>query len=211
MYQELPWEQPFLAALARLGIIGHAAKAAKVGKTTVETRRRNYPEFDRRVAAVLPSKAERQALIDRTKRAGPNSPKPQWRTIFLQALAETSNVSASAAKANVTTARVYKARREEAAFAANWRAALREGYDNLEIELLGYLRSPDPARKMDVAAAVRLLAAHRAAVERERALEGEEDEQAVLDSIDAFLEGMRQRRIAHEALQIEGNPADVAR
>jgi hypothetical protein len=163
MYQELPWEQPVLAALARLGIISRAAKAAKVGKTTVETRRRNYPEFDRRVAAVLPSKAERQALIDRTKRPGPDSPKSHWRTIFLQALAESSNVSASAAKANVTTARVYKARREESAFAVKWRAALREGYDNLEIELLGHLRNPDPARKMDVAAAVRLLAAHRAA------------------------------------------------
>jgi hypothetical protein len=88
---------------------------------------------------------------------------------------------------------------------------LREGYDNLEIELLGYLRNPDPARKMDVAAAVRLLAAHRAAVERERALEGEEDEQAVLDSIDAFLEGMRERRIANEAaLLIEAKPTDVA-
>jgi hypothetical protein len=210
MYQELPWEQTFLAALARLGFITHAARAAGVGKTTVETRRRNYPEFARRVDAVLPSKEERQALNDRTKRRGPDSPKSQWRGIFLRALAESSNVSASAAKAKVTTARVYKARREEAAFAANWRAALREGYDNLEIELLGYLRNPDPARKMDVGAAVRLLAAHRAAVERERVLEGEEDEQAVLDSIDAFLEGMRERRIANEALLIEAKPADVA-
>lgn len=211
MYQELPWEQPFLAALARLGVVTQAARAAGVGKTTVETRRRNHPEFARRMAAALPSKAERQALIDRTKRPGPDSPKAQWRTIFLQALAESSNVSASAAKANVTTARVYKARREEAAFAVKWRGALREGYDNLEIELLGYLRNPDPARKMDVAAAVRLLAAHRAAVERERALEGEEDEQAVLDSIDAFLEGMRERRIANEsALMIEAKPTDVA-
>jgi hypothetical protein len=209
MYQELPWEQPFLAALARLGVVTQAARAAGVGKTTVETRRRNHPEFARRMAAALPSKAERQALIDRTKRPGPDSPKAQWRTIFLQALAESSNVSASAAKANVTTARVYKARREEAAFAVKWRGALREGYDNLEIELLGYLRNPDPARKMDVAAAVRLLAAHRAAVER--SLAGEEDEQAVLDSIDAFLEGMRERRIANEAaLLIEAKPTDVA-
>ena len=56
----------------------------------------------------------------------------------------------------------------------------------------------------------RILAAHRAAVERERVLEGEEDEQAVLDSIDAFLEGMRERRIANEALLIDAKPADVA-
>lgn len=211
MYQELPWEQPFLAALARLGMIKPAALAAGVGKTTVDTRRRKCPEFDRRVTEVLPSKAERQALIDRTKRAGPDSAKSHWRTIFLRALAESSNVSASAALANVTTARVYKARREEAAFAIKWRAALREGYDNLEIELLGHLRNPDPTRKMEVPAAVRLLAAHRATVERERALEGEEDEQAVLDSIDAFLEGIRQRRLANEALLIEAKPANGPR
>ena len=31
----------------------------------------------------------------------------------------------------------------------------------------------------------------------------EEDEQATLDSIDAFLEGMRQKRLAHEALEAE--------
>ena len=31
----------------------------------------------------------------------------------------------------------------------------------------------------------------------------EEDEQATLDAIDAFLEGMRQKRLAHEALQAE--------
>ncbi|MBO0749119.1 MAG: hypothetical protein J2O44_01635 [Porphyrobacter sp.] len=210
MYEELPWEQPFLAALAKSGLIKRAAKAAGVGTTTVYTRRRKEPEFDRRVTQALPSKEERQALIDLTKRPGPDSPGAQWRAVFLQALAESSNVRASAALANVTTARVYKARREEAAFAIKWRAALREGYDNLEIEVLGHLRDPQPERKMDVAAAARLLAAHRATVERERALESEEDEQAVLDSIDAFLEGMRQRRLANEALLNEAKPADVA-
>ena len=210
MIDEMPWEQPFLAALAELGIIKHAAKAVGVGRTTVETRRRKSPNFGRRIAEALPPKEERQALIDRTKRPGPASPPPQWRAIFLRALAESSNVSASAAQANVTTARVYKARREEADFAVKWRAALREGYDNLEIELLGHLRNPDPTRKMDVTAAVRLLAAHRATVERERALEDEEDEQAVLDSIDTFLEGMRQRRLANETRLIEAQPADAA-
>ena len=47
-------------------------------------------------------------------------------------------------------------------------------------------------------------------VERERALEDEEDEQAVLDSIDTFLEGMRQRRLANETRLIEAQPADAA-
>lgn len=210
MTDEPRWEQPFLDALARLGMIKHAAKAVGVGKTTVETRRKTNPEFARRVAAALPSRAERQKLIDRTKRPGPDSPTSQWRAIFLRALAETSNVTAAAARAKVTTARVYKTRREDAGFAANWRLALREGYDNLEIELLGHLRHPDPARKMDVGAGVRLLAAHRATVERERALEAEEDEQTVLDSIDAYLEGMRQRRLANEAILREAKRSDAA-
>jgi hypothetical protein len=209
MYEQRPWEPTFLAALARLGMVKPAAKAAGVGKSTVESRRRKNPEFARRIAEVLPSPEVRRALIDRTKRATSDGPRPQWRAIFLQALAETSNVSASAAKAKVPTARVYKARREEAAFAADWRAALREGYDNLEIELLGHLRNPDPSRKMEVGAAVRLLNAHRATVERERALEGEEDEQAVLDSIDSFLEGIRQRRLANAALAIEAQASDA--
>jgi hypothetical protein len=53
---------------------------------------------------------------------------------------------------------------------------------------------------MDVPSALRLLAAHRATVERERALREDDDEQAVLDSIDSFLEDMRQRRLANTAI-----------
>ena len=75
MIDEMPWEQPFLAALAELGIIKHAAKAVGVGRTTVETRRRKSPNFGRRIAEALPPKEERQALIDRTKR--PRFSKPR--------------------------------------------------------------------------------------------------------------------------------------
>ena len=208
MYEEQPWEQPFLAALAELGMIKPAARLAGVGKTTVETRRRKEPEFARRMGEVLPSKEVRQAIIDRTKRPGPHSPSPQWRTIFLHALAETSNVSASAARAKIPAARVYKARREEAAFAVKWRAALREGYDNLEIELLEHLRHPQPERKMEVAAAVRLLAAHRATVERQRALDEEEDVEAVRASIDKFIDAIRVNRAANARLLIEAKSDD---
>lgn len=115
--------------------------------------------------------------------------------------------SCSAARARVGSAQVYKARREEREFANKLRAALREGYDNLEIELLGHLRDPQPERKMDVAAAVRLLAAHRATVERERALAEEEDEQAVLASIDRFIDGIRVHRAAH-AILVAAEPGD---
>jgi hypothetical protein len=56
---------------------------------------------------------------------------------------------------------------------------------------------------MDVASALRLLAAHRATVERQRALTAEEDEQALLDSIDQFIDDMRERRAANDAILAE--------
>lgn len=131
-----------------------------------------------------------------------------WRTYFLQKLAETSNVCASAEHAGIAPSRAYKLRREDPDFAAKWLRALREGYDNLEMELLGYLRDPRPGRKMDVTSALRLLAAHRETVARERRLSEDDDEQAVLDSIDTFIEEMRQRRAANTAILIEADVTD---
>ena len=123
-----------------------------------------------------------------------------WRTYFLQKLAETSNVTASAAYAGVATSRAYKTRREDAKFAAAWRAALFEGYQHLEMEVLGYLRAAEPDRKFDVANALRLLAAHQATIAKERAKpDDEEDEQAIFDSIDAMIDEMRERSLANDA------------
>jgi hypothetical protein len=56
---------------------------------------------------------------------------------------------------------------------------------------------------MDVAASLRLLAAHRETVERRRSLTEDEDEQEVLDSIDRFIDEMRERRAANEAILTE--------
>jgi hypothetical protein len=132
-----------------------------------------------------------------------------WRTYFLQKLAETSNVTASAAYATVAPSRAYKARREDAQFAAAWRAALFEGYEHLEMEVLGFLRGTEPDRKFDVANAIRLLAAHSATIAKERALSDDNtDEQAVLDSIDAMIDQMRERSLANAALLAETDPAD---
>jgi hypothetical protein len=159
----------------------------------------------------LPRGAARAAAPRRKKRTGRITPSQRaegnegpvnkhWRTFFVQELAKTSHIGASAAAAGVSLSRVYKTRREDPAFAGQWRAALLEGYDHLEMELLGHLRDPRPERKMDVPSALRLLAAHRATVERERALREDDDEQAVLESIDSFLEDMRQRRLANTAI-----------
>jgi len=133
-----------------------------------------------------------------------------WRGLFLDKLAETSNVTASAKAAGVSPSRAYKIRRVEPEFNAQWRAALVEGYEHLELEVLGYLRAADPARKMDVAGALKLLALHAQTVARERALREDDDEQAVLDSIDAFIEDMRQRRAANAAILSEDVTSDGA-
>ena len=101
-------------------------------------------------------------ITDAQKAADGEGPvNKHWRTYFLQALAATSNVTASAKEAGVSPSRAYKARREHADFAADWRAALYEGYEHLEMEVLAQLRGHDPERKLDIANAIRLLAAHR--------------------------------------------------
>jgi len=191
----LRWEEPFLAAL-RLGEkIKPAARGANISFVRAYAHRKASPRFAREWAeARVAWKAEKAR-------------REHWRDVFLDALAETSNVTAAAAAAGATTSLAYRFRRSDPAFAAQWRRALREGYDNLELELLGHLRDPQPDRKMEVGAAVRLLAAHRATVERERALEEEEDPASVRASIDRFIDAIRVNRAANTPL-LEARPAD---
>lgn len=126
-----------------------------------------------------------------------------WRDAFLAALAESSNVSAAARKAGVPTSTVYSARREDAGFASLWFEALCEGYDNLEMDLLRRLRVGEldggkakARRKYDNAIAFRLLTTHREAVSRQKALRADDDEDAILASINAKLDAMRAREKA---------------
>jgi len=191
----LRWEEPFLAAL-RLGEnIQPAARAAEISFVRAYAHRKACPRF---AAEWVEARAAWKADKERRE---------HWRDIFLDALAQTSNVTTAAATAGATTSLAYRFRRSDAAFAAQWRRALREGYDNLELELLGHLRDPQPDRKMETGAAVRLLAAHRATVERERALDEEEDVGAVRASIDRFIDAIRVNRAANAVL-IEAKPAD---
>ncbi|MDG5748254.1 hypothetical protein P8Q88_08670 [Qipengyuania sp. XHP0207] len=134
-------------------------------------------------------------------------PPRQWKDKFLAELARTSNVAAAARKANVDPGAVYKARRSDAEFYRNWQEALAEGYDNLEMDLLRRLRIGEltgggptkSRRKFDNAIAFRLLAAHREAVGRQKALRANEDEDAIIASINEKLSKMRERRLAMEA------------
>lgn len=139
-------------------------------------------------------------------------PKSVWMPKFLAALSESSNVSDSAKKAGINTFEVYKTRREDAAFNRRWQVALAEGYDNLEMDLLRRLRvgqleggKAQARRKYDNAIAFRLLTAHREAVGRQRAIRSNEDEEAIIKSINDKLERMKQRQIAAEkAAEEEG-------
>lgn len=94
-------------------------------------------------------------------------------SMFLEALAETSNVAASARAAGVTGNAMYRERRRNAAFAARWHAALCEGFARLEAELLSEaLVAPSgnvkdatlKSRAQKYRLGLALLAAHRAAV-----------------------------------------------
>ena len=125
--------------------------------------------------------------------------------MFLAELAATSNVSAAARKAGVSTARVYEARRGNPEFYRRWQVALGEGYELLELALLQRLREGEikPAagarkgvRTFDNATALRLLAAHRESATRARAVEDHHNAEVILTAIDAKLERMRQRSLA---------------
>lgn len=133
-----------------------------------------------------------------------------WRGTFLGELAATSNVTAAAAAAGVRPSRAYKLRASEPAFARQWREALLEGYEHLEMELLHRLRFGDPKegeRKFDNATALRLLGQHRETVARERAMREHEDVTAIRASIDARLQRMREQVIAQRLADASGQAA----
>jgi hypothetical protein len=66
----------------------------------------------------------------------PNADASHWRFLFLQDLRETGNVSAAARHVGKSRAALYRARKQDAAFAAEWDDALEEAADWLELEAL---------------------------------------------------------------------------
>ncbi|MFN4020668.1 MAG: hypothetical protein ACK4IC_09145 [Erythrobacter sp.] len=124
-----------------------------------------------------------------------------WRRLFLDCLAESSNVTLSAEKAGVSTSRAYKVRREDAEFAREWMVALAEGYLHLEMEVVRRLREGDSKAgddaKFDFANAIRLLAAHRDNAARRASEVRDVSPAEVRASIDRKIEDIR-RRIARQ-------------
>ncbi|HOB15381.1 MAG TPA: hypothetical protein PK680_02760 [Novosphingobium sp.] len=147
-------------------------------------------------------------LTKRSREEGDNPGTGHWRIYFLEHLIQTSNITASAAYARTVPSRAYRTRKQDPGFAAAWDAALAEGYKNLEMDVLAYLRNPSPEHKMDVASAIRLLSLHRQAVAQSRAQQDDRSEQEVLDSIDRMIDEMRERAAANAALDDETEQPD---
>ena len=139
--------------------------------------------------------------------------KKNWQRVFLNALAETSNVKAACDAAVISQSLVYKTRREDADFARQWYAALAECYDNLEMELLSRLRegrledvdADGNRRKFDIGTAFRCLIAHRETVAREKGRATLDDEVATMKSINAKIDEIRRRE--EEAARLEAKRA----
>ncbi|MCC6479214.1 MAG: hypothetical protein IT552_08400 [Sphingomonadaceae bacterium] len=98
---------------------------------------------------------------------------PAAQRAFLSHLAQTSNVSASAKTAGVTTFPVYDLRRKSPDFCTKWLAALSEGYARLEANLLSEALSAPASnlkdstlkqKQMKTRIGMALLAAHKATV-----------------------------------------------
>jgi hypothetical protein len=134
-----------------------------------------------------------------------------WRRLFLDELAESSNVARSAEKAGISISRAYKVRREETEFARQWLAALAEGYLHLEMEVVRRLRDGDvtvgEGGKFDFANAIRLIAAHRDCMLRSGQNQVRDVTIAeVRASIERKVEDIRQR-VAREKAAAEGKAA----
>lgn len=215
------WIPHFIDMLAETRKVGMAIDAIPVGKTAVYKQRLRNQAFADAWADVFRDAAVRDKAVRDEISPPPSPPPPPstpptmsppasppfspcseivafvaegniaWRAAFLENLAATSNVTASAKAVNKPVGLVYKIRRSEPEFAAKWRQALYEGYEHLELEVLAYLRGTLRGRKIDIVNAIRQLAAHRKTVAEMRLIEEEEDEQVVLDSINVVIEQMK--------------------
>ena len=148
-------------------------------------------------------------------RSTPSTDEPErrvWMPAFLAALAETSNVTRAAKIAGIPTATAYDWRRRSRDFARGWNAALCEGYDNLEMELLGRLRDGEikraagaktGVRTFDNATAFRLLTVHRELVTREKAQRANISAADIRTSIERKVAALKAQVLAREEAEAE--------
>ena len=191
------WVAPFLQSLRDGIAVAAACEGVGIGSSTAYRRRDLDPGFRAAWDAI-------RKVGARATPTGRNSHRDKRRIErFLAELAATSTVAAAAAAADLSVSNVYRLRRTDPAFTRRWYAALAEGYDNLEMELLLHLRSGDadgtePAiggakRKFDVATALRCLTAHRESVAREKGRRTLADEVTTIAAINQKIDAMRAR------------------
>lgn len=138
-------------------------------------------------------------------------PVDDWREVFIATLAATSHIEEAARQARVTVDQAHRMRRKDPTFASSWFAALCEGYDCLEMELLYRLRSgrieeadaDGTKRKFDIATGFKVLTAHREQLARTGHGTQEQDERAIIDSINRKIDAMRAREQEVSALLAE--------
>ena len=178
-HREPEWMAPFLAALRAEPKVRAAARAANVALSTAYHRRRMDPDFAREW-----DEARGKPIGDGASgRGGTRRIGAKKIERFLETLAESSNVRAAADAAGIAPRAVYRLRRDDPDFARAWYAALAEGYDNLEMEMLEHLRC---------------LVAHRENVAREKGRRALADEVTTIASINAKIDALRQRARAND-------------
>lgn len=153
----------------------------------------------------------------------------QRRKQFLTALAETSNVSASARAAGMNRCSAYALKDRDIEFAKSWKAALEQGYAELETHLMRHaiegtvrtekvidgetqqVKQIKVVHSYPLTVAVRLLNAHRQEVEAWR-LAGADSEGGALSDVDALndhLDRIRERLLQGESGGGEDETADA--
>lgn len=204
------WMEPFLAGLRENKGVAAAARAAKINDSTARRRKAADPKFAAAWEAIGPVDGRRKAASGTRRAHGAAK-----LDAFLEHLAETSNVAGAAAEAGVSLSVIYKLRRSDPAFAQRWFAALAEGYDNLEMEVLGRLRAGEAGAaakgSFDTAAALRCLAAHRESVAREKGRRTLEREVTTIASINAKIDRLRLATEAGEAAMATARKEKAAR
>lgn len=197
------WAAPFLAALMQCGVVVQACQQARVAREKVYSHARRHPGFARQFEQAKRQGKRYANSPDRPPASG------SWQRLFLEVLAETSNVRLAAARAGIEPATAYCLRRRSRRFAAQWQSALYEGYCNLEMEILGQLRDPSSPGQTHVGHALRLLAWHRATHDREQAQRANVSAAEIRASIARKVEELRQTVAAREArtqTQLEHRP-----
>ncbi|MEP7348509.1 MAG: hypothetical protein ABI668_01005 [Sphingorhabdus sp.] len=197
------WRAPFLRALAKTGNVKLSAERAPVHYSHVYRVRKRDAEFAAAIDAARAEAAERLAdspspslakctgdamrgelVLFRTRTGKPHLRAPRangWTRAkekdFLDALASNCVVTTAARMAGVTPSAAYQRRLRWPGFAAEWKVALKNGVQALDLRLLheasefmenGYVGIPGDITVKSVDDAISVLAYHKKQMDADR-------------------------------------------